>query len=217
MSAAVIQDIVASYYRRSRVDYFMLFAQLYISYNAWYRDITGAINDREALRQLRRRFVIWDDYLQRRTLHSLDMYVDRIAELTEEFPLYGSKEWSGVVQNRDDWRGLIRFWYRVRCDLLHGSLSDTIPHHREYVRLAYISLSLFMGEIISRMSYSLDEAELRRLNELQQLSRIAPLSTQQQSEQEWLVWRYIHAPKLSEVDMTRVRENTPLLKSYKRV
>lgn len=207
----ITYDIVVSFYRRSRIDYFLLYAQLYIAYNAWYRQVTGASNDREAIRLLKTRFVIWSDYIEHKALDALDMYIDRIVELTQRHPITRQRRWEGRVENRDDWKGLIQFWYQVRCELIHGSLSDNVRHHHEYVRLAYISLSLFMDEVIRRMELTLNDYDLRRIEELRILSQMQPLSERQKAEQERLLWRFIHAAPRWQEDMTWTRENTSLL------
>ncbi len=202
------RDIIISYYRRSRVDYFTLYAQLYIAYNAWYRKVTHASNDREALRLLGDRFVIWKDYLERRAMYALDMYIDRIVDLTEKQSILQQEFWQGSVKNRDDWRGLINFWYRVRCELIHGSLSPSASNHIEYVRLAYISLSIFMDEVIRRMNITVGDKEIRRIDELRILARHQVLDERQKAEQDRLMWRFIHAPPRWREDMTRMSENT---------
>ena len=81
---------IYKWYRKAQVDYTELFIRVYISYNAWYRQITGTSNDREAISSLKKRFVIWDDYCQGRTLVRMQIYVDRLSKLTLEQPLTGS-------------------------------------------------------------------------------------------------------------------------------
>lgn len=148
---SVNKQIIIGYYNSSRLDYVAPYAQLYIAYNAWYRCITGCSTDREAIKNLKESTMVWMNHLDEFVIWRLASYIDRIAELTYSHPLYGAG-WRGAVENRDDWRGLIEFWYRVRCELFHGALGTIKYHHREYVRLAYVSLSIFMDSVVSKLS-----------------------------------------------------------------
>ena len=112
---------IYSWYKKAQVDYTELYVRLYISYNAWYRQVTATTNDREAISRLKKRFVIWDDYCSGNTLQRLRVYAERLSKLTYEQPLAGSAVWNGVIQTSQDWRSLIEFWYQVRCYLVHGS------------------------------------------------------------------------------------------------
>ncbi len=198
---------IYQWFEASHIDYADLYMKLYVAYNAWYRQVTGAMNDREAIRQLKNRFVIWRGYLEGSVLEELRPFHEMIVEVTSEMPLASSSSWSGTVKDTKDWQGLISFWYRVRCELFHGSLSEFSSTHRVYIRLAYRSLSIFMEEIVYRMRQSFSDQDEQRLQELELLSRV---TDEQESskhekyrlERERLYAKYISAPSLWAVDLT---------------
>lgn len=188
------------WYKKAQVDYTELYIRIYIAYNAWYRQVTNSMNDREAIAILKKRFVIWDDYSQGKTLSNLKVYVERLSKLTNEKPFASSTVWNGVVEDSNDWRGLIEFWYQVRCMLVHGS--EVSPR---YVWLVYETLELFMGEIVERMQACFTEKDLQRLEEL---STLVKSETGKDARfrrlQQKLQAKYIDSPDIWQVDMQRV-------------
>ncbi|MFZ1301114.1 MAG: hypothetical protein WAQ27_00845 [Candidatus Microsaccharimonas sp.] len=188
------------WYKKAQVDYTELYIQMYISYNAWYRQVTGTTNDRQAISQLKKRFIIWDDYCKGKTLLNLKIYAERLSKLTVEKPLGRNTIWDGKVNSADDWRSLIEFWYQVRCLIVHGS--EVSPR---YVWLAYETLDLFMSEIVDRMQACFTDKDLQRLEELSALVRT---ETSKDSRfrrlQQKLQAKYIDSPDIWQVDMQRV-------------
>jgi hypothetical protein len=189
------------WYKKAQVDYVEHYIRLYISYNAWYRNVTGTVNDREAISVLKKRFIMWDDYCKGKTLKDMRLYVERLAALTNERPLVNNSVWNGVVRDADDWKSMIEFWYQVRCFLVHGS---DIP--QKYVWLAYGTLELFMREIVQRMQSCFTDKDLRRLEEL---SLIAANSADKDKRllllRRKLQAKYIESPDIWQVDMQRVQ------------
>jgi hypothetical protein len=189
------------WYRKAQVDYVEHYIRLYISYNAWYRNVTGTVNDREAISVLKKRFIMWDDYCKGKTLKDMRLYVERLAALTNKRPLVNNSVWNGVVRDADDWKSIIEFWYQVRCFLVHGS---DIP--QKYVWLAYETLELFMREIVQRMQSCFTDKDLRRLEEL---SLIAASSADKDKRllllRRKLQAKYIESPDIWQVDMQRVQ------------
>ena len=189
------------WYKKAQVDYTELYICIYIAYNAWYRQVTGSTNDREAIAILKKRFVIWDDYSKGKTMPNLKVYADRLAKLTAEKPLAQHSYWNGVVESSDDWRGLIEFWYQVRCRLMHGS---EVPPR--YVWLAYETLELFMGEIVERMQACFTNKDFQRLEELTTLVKSETgKDARFKRLQQKLQAKYIESPDIWQVDMQRVR------------
>lgn len=134
-------------FERAKIDYSVEYMKLYIVYNRWYRLVTGEVNDRAAIQKLKKRYVIWFDYSQHKTLTALYGIMTQLVELTQrENDWQATHHWQGYIQNNDDWRSLIEFWYVVRCKVVHGS---QVKH--EYIQLAYASLCLFLDEIINRI------------------------------------------------------------------
>lgn len=134
-------------YEVARINYATQFLLLYVAYNAWYYQVTGTRNDREALTLLKRRHVMWHDYCWGKTMPALRLYMQQLAELTQREPFVSATAaWDGEVTNGTDWRSLIEFWYQVRCALVHGS-----EVRYDYIGLAYQTLDIFMEEIIQRM------------------------------------------------------------------
>jgi hypothetical protein len=189
------------WYKKAQVDYVEQYIRLYISYNAWYRNVTGTVNDREAISILKKRFIMWDDYCKGKTLIDMRLYVERLVILTNERPLVNNSVWNGVVKDSDDWRNIIEFWYQVRCFLVHGS---DIP--QKYVWLAYKTLELFMREIVQRMQSCFTDKDMRRLEEL---SLIAASSADKNKRllmlRRKLQAKYIESPDIWQVDMQRVQ------------
>ena len=194
---------IYKWYRKAQVDYTELYIRLYIAYNAWYRQVAGSTNDREAIAILKKRFVIWDDYTKGKTMPTLRVYAERLANATTEAPLPSSTVWSGTIQDADDWRGLIEFWYRVRCMLVHGS--EVSPRH---VWLAYETLEAFMAEIVERMQACFTDKDLQRLEEL---STLVKSETGKEARfrllQRKLQAKYIDSPNIWQVDMQRVHSS----------
>ena len=188
------------WYKKAQVDYIELYIRMYIAYNAWYRQVTGTTNDRESITLLKKRFVIWDDYVKGVTMQSLKLYVERLSKLTHQKPFIHSSSWSGTVQDSNDWKGLIEYWYQVRCMLVHGS--EVQPR---YVWLAYETLELFMAEIVSRMQACFTNEDYLRLEEL---STLVKTETGKDARfkllQQKLQAKYIESPDIWQVDMQRV-------------
>lgn len=191
---------VYKWYRKAQVDYTELYIRMYIAYNAWYRQVTGSTNDREAIAILKKRFVIWDDYTKGRTMPSLKVYTERLAVLTANNPLASSTVWNGAVQDGDDWRSLIEYWYRIRCMVVHGS--EVSPRH---VWLAYETLDVFMAEIVERMQACFTDKDFQRLEELSTLVKSeAGKDVRFKQLQQKLQAKYIDSPNIWQVDMQRV-------------
>jgi hypothetical protein len=191
---------IYKWYKKAQVDYTELYLRIYIAYNAWYRQITQSTNDREAIAILKKRFVIWDDYAKGNTMPNLKIYAERVAKLTNEHPVPTHTLWNGVVQDKDDWRGLIEFWYQVRCMVVHGS---EVPPR--YVWLAYETLEIFMGEIVERMQACFTDKDLQRLEEVSTLAKVEiGKSNRFKLLQRKLQAKYIDSPDIWQVDMQRV-------------
>ena len=179
----MVEKIVYRWYERAQVDYGDMYMKLYVSFNAWYRKTTGSDFDREALRILEKRFVIWDDYIAGHVLRNLKVFHEKITGDTT------------------DWQRLISYWYQVRCQLFHGS-SELKEGE---VRLAYESLNIFMDEIVRRMKRSFTDEDYLRLEEVEQLLSLgSPDSKYLRVVQQELHQKYINAPSLWNVDMVRV-------------
>lgn len=147
IDAAALFTKIEKQYEVARINYATQFLLLYVAYDAWYYQVTGTRNDREALARLKRRHVIWHDYYWGKTMPALRLYMRQLAELTQREPFESmTTAWNGEVRRSTDWRSLIEFWYQVRCALVHGS--EVQP---DYVGLAYQTLDIFMEEILQRM------------------------------------------------------------------
>lgn len=193
---------IFSWYKKAQIDYTEYYIRIYITYNAWYREVTGTSNDRQALASLKKRFVIWDDYAHGKTMKAMSLYMERLAELTQREPFGSStSNWNGSIESQHDWRSLIEFWYQVRCKLVHGC--EVKP---KYVWLAYETLDIFMGEIVERMQQSFNLDDLARMKELNNLSG-ASVSQNDRFRvlQNKLYQKYVASPDIWQVDMQRVR------------
>lgn len=195
-----VRELIIQWYDRAQIDYNDLYVRLYISYNAWFRQVTHTSFDREAISRLKKRFVIWDDYINGQILQDLEPIAEQIVISTHQQPLGAGSRWNGIVDNSYDWRGLIHFWYQVRCDLFHGSAGANQVLSAERVRLAYESLGLYMQEITDRMKGCFTEEDYDRLLELQRLSTDSSDDTTRQH----LYQKFIHSPDIWNVDMIRV-------------
>lgn len=186
---------------KAQVDYVTLYLQMYIAYNAWYCEATGTSNNRQAIGMLKKRVVIWDDYLNGKTLQSLKPYLQRLSELTQHQSLGKTQYWDGSITHASDWRSLIEFWYQVRCLLVHGS--HVSP---KLVWLAYETLDVFMGEIVARMHrYLTESASVNTFSNLGDGTSTGGASSAAVSDlQRRLQYKYLIAPDLWAVDMRRV-------------
>lgn len=193
------------HYQKAHVDYADLFLKMYITYNAWYREVTGTTNDRQAISSLKKRFVIWDDYSQGKTLTTLKPYMERLCELSQGSPFPSIRPyWDGEVSNPYDWNSLIEFWYQVRCLVVHGS--DIRP---KYAWLAYETLDIFMGEIVDRMQACFSSRDLKQLEKITSLAPQNPQRTERFNKlQHSLYQKYVSSPDLWQVDMQRVPDTS---------
>lgn len=201
----VTRQLITKWYERARIDYSDLYVKQYIAYNAWFRKVTNCDVDHEAIKQVCRRFVIWDDYLHGRTLTMLGPVIEQIAQLTLKYPVRPMGPiWNGVVKDSCDWHGLIYFWYQTRCDLFHGLTMPGYTHQDLQVQLAYESLSIFMAEIIKRMRYCFTDTDFARLNEVRILLQSENGAASELKEIEIsLHQKFIHSPDIWNVDMER--------------
>ena len=191
---------VLTWYQKAQIDYSMHFIALYTSYNSWYREVTSTSNDRVALGMLKKRFVIWDDYRNGKTLRQIRPYMERLCELTQREPLPCSvRYWSGEVGDIYDWRALIEYWYQVRCLVVHGA---TI--RQKYVWLAYETLDIFMNEIIERTHTCLKSPAFTEVQDIASHTKKTDRHSQRFAElQNRLYQKYSALPDIWQVDMQR--------------
>ena len=200
------ESLVYAWFDRSAIEYRDLYMRLYVSYNAWYRKITGKNNDPEAIAVLKTRFIIWDEYLQDQTMQDLRQVMTRIVSLTHTSPIqtetHTKKE---MVADSSDWKGLIDFWYQVRCRLFHG-VNDA-DHYSVEVQLAYESLYIFMKEMTFRMRASFAVADTTRLEELRVLTMHSGVKQDKYNKEKMVLQKkFMQSPELWNVDMIRVRK-----------
>lgn len=194
---------IYAHYQKAHVDYSDLFLRMYIVYNAWYRQVTGTVNDRQSIAALKRRFVIWDDYCHGKVLTQLTPYMERLSEFTQHEPFPSTKPyWDGEVSNVRDWKSLIEFWYQVRCLVVHGS-----SIRQKYAWLAYETLDIFMAEIIERMQACISAGDLSQLSDIASLAPSNPTRSARFNRlQQALYQKYVSLPDIWQVDMRRVPE-----------
>ena len=177
------RDIIRRWHDRSQLNYIDLYVNLFISYNAWFKKATKKNRDRDAIDTLKSRNIIWDEYLKGNTFYGLRAKVEVIATKTTSAPLLNftgdNRHWNGIVKDANDWKNLIEFWYRVRCNLFHGTKSPEDGRDQEVVQLAYESLNIFMTEIIRRMDTYPSTGDRQNLKAL---SRSAELLSDKLSE-----------------------------------
>ena len=205
LDKVVTRQLIAKWFERAQIDYSDQFVRLYIAYNAWFRKVTGCSEDHEAIKEVSRRFIIWDDYLRGRTMGALGPVLQDISDLTQRKPIrHVGAAWDGIVKDRNDWRGLIFFWYQTRCDLFHGLTIPGNTSHDLQIRLAYESLNIFMSEIMKRMRYCFNDDDFARLTEVRRLivSENGAYKELQLIESQ-LQQKFIHSPDLWNVDMER--------------
>jgi len=202
----ISESLIYAWFDRSHIEYRDLFMRLYVAYNAWYRKVTGKSNDREAIAILGTRFVIWDEYTRGVSLVKLRRVMTQIAIHTKNRPMpVESGYWNGIVRDSDDWKGLISFWYEVRCGLFHGS-SYALGHTSE-VQYAYESLYIFMDEVVRRMKGTFHGSDALRLDELKVLAAADTAGSERyRTEAAHLQQKFITSPDLWNVDMARVRK-----------
>lgn len=194
------ERLITVWYERAQLDYDDLYMRLYVAYNAWFSKVTGASNDREAIRLLKQRFVIWDDYQRGRVLTTLRPIVEDIVKLTQ-----ANRTLAIRLDDANDWQALIEFWYQVRCHLFHASGIFGDAQQAIWTRLAYQSLNIFMSEVIDRMNHAFTNADYLRLKEVDVLLQHEPKPSRRlQNLQQTLYQKYIRSPDMWNVDMVRV-------------
>lgn len=147
MAEVLTAELLLELRARSELPYMDKYLMLYSAYNRWYAQVTHTDIDREALKQLKQRYGIWDEYRQGLTLGSLRHVMGQLADYTQKYPFPSNRrDWTGELNNEYDWQSLIEFWYQVRCRVVHGASVDLL-----YVRFAYETLAMFMDEVIRRI------------------------------------------------------------------
>lgn len=193
-------ELVCDWYEKSTIDYREHFISLYIAYNTWYREVTGESNDRNALTIMKKRHVIWEDYMDGKALKGLEHYMVRLVDLTQKKPLkHFSVQWNGEVGNKYDFQSLIEYWYQVRCLLVHGAKVQSA-----YVWLAYETLDIFMREIIKRTRECMQSPNYTQVRQVARtLSDSTPSSDKFLQLQQKLYQKYMALPDIWQVDMQR--------------
>ncbi len=139
---------IVQWYNRAQIDYANTYMALYASFNAWYRVYTQASNDREAINRLREHAGLWELFSQSPAAYQMVQRMIQLVECTQREPIsYATPHWRGVVAHKQDWIGLVEYWYRVRCLVMHGA--EVKP---TYIYLAYETLNIFMGEVIQSLN-----------------------------------------------------------------
>jgi hypothetical protein len=188
------QKMVLAYFKKSQIDYAQHYLQLYAAYNIWYRSSTGEVLDATALMHLKRRHQIWKDCFDDTCMSQLRSLMRRIYVLTVHRPLVrDGMTWRGSLEDETDWRGMIDFWYAIRCDVVHGNEAQLAGHHDLMVKLAHESLTIFMSEIVVRLQMTVDENNIT--------------STQAMK-------RYVYSPEKTAVDMAPSSDYTRLARMY---
>ncbi len=171
-----------------------------MSYNAWFRYVTGQSNDRAAINALKKRFVIWDDYQRGRSMQALHAKLEPVIVMTSKDHTLGV-----IVRHDEDWQNLIEFWYQVRCHLFHGSNLFSDNQQRLWAKIAYETLNVFMTEVIDRMKRSFTNEDYIRLQEVQTLLRSKGSDTERLIKlHESLQSKFVRSPDLWNVDMVHV-------------
>ena len=191
---------VYRWFRKANIDYASHYMWLYISYSAWYQRAVGTTNDRAALGSLKKRTIMWEEFLEGKVMQDLRPYLEKLAEYTQREPVaVTSTYWDGTLQSWQDWRSLIEFWYHVRCLIVHGSV---VKHG--YVWIAYETLYIFMTEITDRMEKCFTVEDEKRLNEVSALKAAEnPKSARFTKLQEKLYAKYVTSPDIWQVDSNR--------------
>ncbi len=195
---------VLHWYEKAHIDYAVQYMHLYVAYNAWYKEATGEVSDREAINKLKRRYVLWADYCDGKTLQSLRPYMKRLAEATQRHPAKRglNTHWNGELANDEDWRSLIEYWYTIRCLIVHG---EEVQEDDAFY--AYETLSLFMGELIARMRACMERFDPR---DVRQLSQLAEEDDRRSARfvnlQRKLYLAYVASPDVWQVDMQPVAD-----------
>lgn len=191
---------VYDWYKAAQIDYTKQYIALYISYNAWYRQVSGTLNDRQAISSLKKRYIIWDDYMNGKAMRVMRPYMERLSELTQREPLMSETVyWTGSVDSPNDWRSLIEYWYQVRCRVMHGAYVSP-----KFVWLAYETLDAFMSEVVERMEKCLTIAGSRTTYGLGSLADgNSHRSERFRRIQSNLYTKYVASPDVWQVDMRR--------------
>jgi len=184
------------WYKKAQIDYVERYIRMYIAYNTWYREVVGSISDRRAIQLIKKREIIWRDYINGNTLSNLRPYMERLVDLTSHQPMASSNYWNGSIASVEDWQGLIEFWYQVRCVLVHGGTVEP-----KFVWLAYETLDTFLSEIISRMHRALEEYLANAERSLSEVSDIRSVTRERLRQK--MQARYFANTKVWHVDMKR--------------
>ncbi|RYF29131.1 MAG: hypothetical protein EOO17_02580 [Chloroflexi bacterium] len=191
---------IKAWHDKARIDYREAYMRLYISYNAWFSQITNTTNDRAAIIAMKKRFVIWGEYRNGQALHQLYPVAAKIADYTQHSQIIDV-----TVKDAYDWQSIIEYWYKVRCHLFHGSLVANSVDYDQHAKLAYESLNIFMTEITSRMAQSFTNRDMYEMQQISQLIILgAPDSDSLRERLSELQTKYIRSPDIWNVDMIKI-------------
>ncbi len=178
-------SMMMSYFMFSKIDYFSLYMNLFASFNCWYYEMAGAKSNYEGLKRLKNKFGIWQRYYDGQTMPELEALFRVVVSFCQDSEIPGPTD-------QYDWVGLMNFWYKVRCDLVHGSLFRASQEHVLTVKLAYDSLFIFMSEVVRIESRRFTKEDKLRLKELQLLQRVAPSDKNVEVELRTLYSKYLN-------------------------
>jgi len=174
-------------YKESQINYVQRYLVLFSAYNLWFRATTGKTVDALAIQSLKQREDIWVASELGETLPQLRSVMIKLYVLTNHRPLNDEgRSWRGYLEDQYDWRGLIDFWYAVRCDLIHANSIQQRSYYPLLVKLAYDSLHIFMTEIIRRIRLCVTDADIAHTD----VDQLSPESIRQ----------YLISPEKNNVD-----------------
>jgi len=181
------ENQLVTLYQESQINYVQRYLVLFSAYNLWFRVTTGQTVDALAIRSLKRREDIWVAGEIGETLPQLRSLMIKLYVLTNHRPVYDDgRSWKGYLQDQYDWKGLIDFWYAVRCDLIHASSIRQRSYYPLLVKLAYDSLHIFMTEIVRRVRLCVNESDIAHTD----IDQLSPET----------IRRYLISPQKNNVD-----------------
>lgn len=170
-----LYDAIGAWYTKSQPDYTQLYINLYIAYAMWFGRVTRTEQDAEAIVCLKKRRAIWDEYLRGQTMTAMQGIIERVydhvtAIRTNDLTLDDINISKIVMTSSQDWKGLIDYWYAVRCDIFHGNHISRSPNGQKTIELAYRSLSIYMAEIVKRMERYFTDHDMDQMRLFEELA-----------------------------------------------
>lgn len=149
-------ELVKQWYHKSTIDYFSAFVNLWIAFNAYYKQFFPGIGgDHEKVRAIckdKKYIKIYDDLSNKNKLFCKNL--EKLKEELEKKPLVDMKNkkpfgtYLGVISSIKKMEEVFEILYGIRCNLFHGDKSLLDDRDKKLIEFAYNILHDYMEKLV---------------------------------------------------------------------